>query len=251
MSRRKNISLRLTFILLILIVWLSVFPLASNSVPLMVQAQTNVIDGIIADGEYQLNGTLGDGDFILYWQTVADEIYIGMVGKTTGWVALGISPTFMMENADMIMGYVTTAGDAEILDAYATGPTGPHPSDVDDKLGGTADISEYNGTEANGFTTIEFKRQLTTNDDYDKPFPSDTTIKIIWALGSGDDFDTPHIKRGSAFFHLEEGITTSFGVNFIPYLFLGFSLFIALFGLLVFVDTTVRSRENQNKGGTD
>ncbi|MFX0064274.1 MAG: DOMON domain-containing protein [Candidatus Hermodarchaeota archaeon] len=248
MSRRKNVfSLRLKFILIILIVWLSVFPLASNSIPVMVQAQTNVIDGTIADGEYQFNATLGDGAFTLYWRTVADEIYVGMVGQTTGWIALGISPTFMMENADMIMGFVTAAGDTEVLDAYATGPTGPHPPDID--LGGTADITEYNGTEANELTTIEFKRQLATDDDYDKPFPSDTTIKIIWALGSSDDFEAQHVKRGSASFNLE-GATTSFGVNFIPYLFLGFSLFIGLFGLLVFVDTTIRSRENQNKGGT-
>ncbi|MFX1533278.1 MAG: DOMON domain-containing protein [Promethearchaeota archaeon] len=249
MSRRKNVfSLKLKFILIILIVCLSIFTLANNSIPVMVGAQTNVIDGTITEDEYQFNATLGDGDFTLYWRTVADEIYVGIVGKTTGWVALGISPTFMMENADMIMGFVTTAGDTEILDAYATGPTGPHPPDID--LGGTADITEYNGTEANEFTTIEFKRQLVTDDDYDNPFPSNTTIKIIWALGSADDFNTPHVQKGSASFNLE-GTTISYGVNFIPYLFLGFSLFIALFGLLVFVDTTVRSRENQNNGGTD
>ncbi|MFX1538450.1 MAG: DOMON domain-containing protein [Promethearchaeota archaeon] len=207
MTRQNNDFLaRLKFILVFSMVWLSVFTLTNNSLPLMTQAQTNNIDGIITDGEYQFNATLGDGDFILYWRTIADEIYVGMGGKTTGWVSLGISPTFMMENADMIMGFVTTAGDTEILDAYSTGATGPHPPDVD--LGGTADITEYNGTEANDLTTIEFKRQLVTNDDYDKPFLSGTTIKIIWGLGSGDDFDTLHVKRGSASFNLESGITT-------------------------------------------
>ncbi|MFX1255706.1 MAG: DOMON domain-containing protein [Promethearchaeota archaeon] len=207
MNRQKNIFLaRLKFILVFSMVWLSVFSLTNNSLPLMTQAQIINIDGIITDGEYQFNATLGNGNFTLYWRTVADEIYVGMVGKTTGWVSLGISPTFMMENADMIMGFVTATGNVEILDAYATGPTGPHPRDVD--LGGTADISEYNGTEASSLTTIEFKRQLVTNDDYDKPFPSGTTIKIIWGLGSGDDFNMPHVKRGSAFFNSESGITT-------------------------------------------
>ncbi|MFX0065051.1 MAG: DOMON domain-containing protein [Candidatus Hermodarchaeota archaeon] len=204
MSWQKNaFLLRLKFILVFFLVCLSVFTLANSS---MTQGQTNIIDGTIADGEYQFNGTLGNGDFTLYWHTVADEIYVGMVGKTTGWVSLGISPTFMMENADMIIGFVTTAGDTEILDAYSTGATGPHPLDID--LGGTTDISEYNGTEASNLTTIEFKRQLITNDDYDKPFSSGTTITIIWGLGSGDDFDAPHFKRGSASFNLESGIIT-------------------------------------------
>ncbi|MFX0091729.1 MAG: DOMON domain-containing protein [Candidatus Hodarchaeota archaeon] len=232
---------------LILLIGLSVLMCSHVVINVKAQSQNNIVDGVISDGEYQFELTLGEGDFSLYWRNITDEIYFGIEGQTTGWVALGIDPIVMMENADMIMGFVTNEGQVEILDAYSTGLTGPHPPDIE--LGGTNDILEYNGTENNGVTTIEVKRKLTTNDQYDKPVPSDRDIKIIWALSIYDDFDRPHIKRGSGIFSFE-GVSASYRVDFFPYLVLGTSLFIALFGLLFFVDSTGRKRQEQEQAQT-
>jgi hypothetical protein len=49
--------------------------------------------------------------------------------------------------------------------------------------------------EKNGYTTIEFKRALTTNDDYDNLLKIGSNT-IIWAYGTSDDLNIQHSTRG-------------------------------------------------------
>ena len=76
---------------------------------------------------------------------------------------------------------------------YSTGNFGPHS--LDTKLGGTDNILDYNGKEEGGVTTIEFKRQLNTEDEYDILI-SKGINKIIWAYGSSDGLAIKHTMRG-------------------------------------------------------
>jgi hypothetical protein len=154
------------------------------------------LDGIISPDEYEFSASFSAGKFVLHWRVENDTIIIAMEGKTTGWVAIGIEPSDKMKDADMIFGWVTDSGLADILDCYSTGPTGPHPPDTD--LGGTSDILCYGGTESAGITTIEFKRLLATGDeDFDQIIPSNGEITVIWALGPNDDFGAQHERSNN------------------------------------------------------
>ncbi|MBD3190631.1 MAG: hypothetical protein GF308_08300 [Candidatus Heimdallarchaeota archaeon] len=168
-----------------------------------------VFDGIIDDGEYSHNASFGSGDFNLFWSIGVDTIYFGMEGATTGWVSLGIEPTFAMKDADMIFGWVLDNGTVEILDAFSTGNYGPHPPDTE--LGGTNDILSFNGSQKDSITIIEFSRPLDTGDNYDKAIPLNATLDIIWALGSSDDYTSSHSSRGGEeiFIPAEELPTTT------------------------------------------
>jgi len=97
-----------------------------------------------------------------------------------------------MKDADMIFGFVKD-GKVEVYDLYSTENFGPHPPDTE--LGGTDDILEYSGKEEGGFTTIEFKRPLNTDDEFDIPI-SKGINKIIWAYGSNDSLTVKHSTRG-------------------------------------------------------
>ncbi|MHA2173963.1 MAG: DOMON domain-containing protein [Candidatus Hodarchaeales archaeon] len=197
------------------------------------------LDGVITDNEYSYSQILSEGDFILYWKAIGNEIYFAMEGGTTGWIALGINPSFMMLGADMVFGWVLSNGSVEIVDAYATGPTGPHPADID--LGGSDDILDYNGSEVDQKTIIEFKRLLITPDtDYDNSIPVEGSVKFLWALGTSDLFDAQHAKRGSLQWSLEGA--SSFKADFSQPFILGFSLFITSSGLLIFVDSQGREK---------
>lgn len=88
-------------------------------------------------------------------------------GHTTGWVAIWFEPSVAMKDADMIFGWVQD-GQIVVMDTYSTGTYGPHPSD--EEPGGTNDILAFAGKEENGYTVIEFKRNLDTGDQYDKAF---------------------------------------------------------------------------------
>jgi hypothetical protein len=221
----------------IILIFLLISIPISTSRAIITQGANNIIDGTITSGEYAYSQILSDGDFILHWKHVSNEIYFALEGKTTGWVAIGIKPSFMMLDADMYFGWVYSNGSVAMVDAHATGPTGPHPPDTE--LGGTNDILEYNGSENDQTTIIEFKRLLTTPDSSnDNSLPLSGTIKIIWALGTSDSFDAPHVKRGSLQWGLEG--SSSFNADFSQPFLLGISLLLTLAGLLIFVDSKGR-----------
>ncbi|MBU2535929.1 MAG: DOMON domain-containing protein [Chloroflexota bacterium] len=149
-------------------------------------------DGVIGSGEYLSEASHANGAHELFWNSDQQYIYIGMRAKTSGWVAMAVQPGSKMKDADMVFGYVED-GEVTVLDLYSTGNFGPHPPDTE--LGGTDDIIEYGGAEADGYTTIEFKRALATGDQYDQELSSGKN-QIIWSFGSRDDFSLKHSNRG-------------------------------------------------------
>ena len=157
-------------------------------------------DGIITQNEYKNSKELGNGRFTTYWSNDEKYIYIALKGQTSGWVSIGFEPTFAMDNADMVFGWLS-GGIPTILDLYSTGTFGPHPPDQ--QLGGTNDLIETGGSEASGFTIIEFKRKMNTGDKYDKSFTKGQNINIIWGLGSSDSLESPHLSSGSGTIKLD------------------------------------------------
>lgn len=147
-------------------------------------------DGVIKVREYYAANKYDD--YEVYWRSDEQYLYIGIKAKTNGWVAIGIQPGSTMKDADMIFGFVDD-GQATVIDLFSTGNFGPHPPDTE--LGGTDDILEFEGKEEGEFTTIEFKRALNTNDNYDLPL-SDGVNKIIWSFGLNDSLTQKHSKRG-------------------------------------------------------
>jgi hypothetical protein len=148
-------------------------------------------DGVITAGEY--SQTKAYGSYEISWSNDDTYICVGLKAKTPGWVAVGFGPESMMNNADIVMGYVAD-GKAQVDDTFSTGNFGPHP--VDTSLGGTNDIIDSAVKVDNGYTTVEFKRKLVTGDKYDKPLVKGTN-KILWAYGSEPKAELKHMSRGS------------------------------------------------------
>jgi len=164
------------------------------------------LDGNISDGEYDFVAEVAGGDMRIHWRVDGDQIYFALEAKTTGWVCIGLDPKTIMKNADMIFGWVDGSGTVHIEDAYSTGTTGPHPRDTDQT--GTFDILSFGGTEAGGWTTIEFMRNMTTGDSKDKPIPLGE-LKIIWAMGGSDDWNSKHMRVGTATLDIATGESES------------------------------------------
>jgi hypothetical protein len=150
-------------------------------------------DGVVADGEYAHQTTIGD--VTLWWRNDAEFLYLAMEASTTGWVAVGLDPTDGMKGASYIFGIVVE-GEARIWDAYGIAPTGPnHLSDED--LGGTNDIVAYAGVEEGGVTRFEVQVPLDSGDEFDKPLLPGNTYPIIVAVGSTDDYNARHSSRAA------------------------------------------------------
>jgi outer membrane protein assembly factor BamB len=153
-------------------------------------------DGVVSEGEYSQNLSLSGGNYIVHWKNDAEDLYMALEGRAEGFVAIGFEPSQAMKDADMVMGWVSR-GEATVLDLYSTGIYGPHPPDED--LGGTNDLLESGGSEADGWTVIEFKRKMETGDEFDKAFKPGQTVDIIWSMSGSDSLDIRHnAGRGTA-----------------------------------------------------
>ncbi len=152
-------------------------------------------DGVINKGEYEHAEIFDNGNYQLFWTILDDRIYVGLQGKTTGWVGIGLKPTQMMKDADIILAGIA---DEEVywVDSFSTGNFGPHPADTE--LGGTDDIVNLSVTEEEGMTIVEFERALDTGDAYDAVLSSGDEVSFIWAMATDDDpafkHDTPKGK---------------------------------------------------------
>jgi hypothetical protein len=79
----------------------------------------------------------------------------------------------------------------------------PHPSDL--ALGGKNDLRRTAGKRSGDRIVFEFVRRLDTNDKFDKPVPVSGDLKLIWACGESDDFESHHIKAGSEILNFSSG----------------------------------------------
>ncbi len=154
----------------------------------------------IACGDEATGPEAGPGDW--QWQEVGDfrfdwlvedslsSLRIKMKAPTTGWVAVGFDPTSFMNEANLLIGYVS-GGTAYIRDDYGTGLI---THDADTNLGGTDDVTMITGSESSGETTIEFRIPLDSGDQYDKVITEGTTYLIIFAYGANgsDDYTSQH-----------------------------------------------------------
>ncbi|UUX91932.1 DOMON domain-containing protein [Methanoplanus endosymbiosus] len=157
-------------------------------------------DGVITEGEYKEVFRSDDGKFEFYWRNDDEKLYAGMSGNSEGWVSVGFSPTSVMKDADIILGYIEDSV-LNIHDMYSIGIYGPHPDDTD--MGGEYSILSSGGMEKDGKTTVEFSRYLDTGDSYDSKLSKGTDVKFLWSVAERDDPEFKHnVAKGSSSFRL-------------------------------------------------
>jgi hypothetical protein len=147
-------------------------------------------DGVITDGEYSRQ-VMCCVDLGAYYDNDEQYIYMGLKGKTNGWVAVGVQPGSGMADADIIFCLVKD-GETIIYDQFGSGA---YNHSLDTELGGTDDILEFGGKEEGEWTVIEFKRALDTGDEYDHPLIKGED-QVIWAFSPDEELTTHHLFAG-------------------------------------------------------
>ncbi len=133
-------------------------------------------------------------EFTFAWRVSGDNLDVRMSAPTTGWVSVGFDPTRAMRDADMKFGFVSN-GSAEMADHFGTSAI---QHDFDTEIGGSRDLRNVSGTEADGRTTLSFTMPLDSGDEYDAALASGQEHVIIYAHGGDgvDDYSTKHVARG-------------------------------------------------------
>ncbi|MEN8208687.1 MAG: DOMON domain-containing protein [Candidatus Fermentibacteria bacterium] len=139
-------------------------------------------------------------DFTFEWlvEDSLNTIRIKITAPTTGWAAVGFDPALVMNEANLIIGYVS-GGSVNIRDDYGTGQ---FSHDADTNLGGSDDVETISGSESetNVETTLEFRIPLDSGDQYDKALVDGNTYTFIFAYGNNDadDYTSAHAWAESA-----------------------------------------------------
>ncbi len=136
------------------------------------------------------------GGVTLKWKVEGSNLSVKVSASTTGWVAVGFDPTSRMQNANIIIGYVS-GSSVSIRDDYGSGPTA-HQADTNG--GGTDDVTEKGGTQTGEVTEITFSIPLDSGDSRDRPLVEGNTYTVILARGpnGADIFTMQHGARASA-----------------------------------------------------
>ena len=128
------------------------------------------------------------------WRIDGEELEVELTGPTTGWIAVGLKPSRMMRDANILIGYVN-GSQVVMEDHFGTTMTAHR---ADESLGGTTDLEILSGEERDGSTTIRFRIPLDSGDEYDQPLSAGETIRVILAYGPNGANDTAsyHSARG-------------------------------------------------------
>ncbi|MCE7735521.1 MAG: hypothetical protein GPJ54_11630 [Candidatus Heimdallarchaeota archaeon] len=141
-----------------------------------------VIDGIISQNEYGTSFEHNLRSILINWEHNAENLAIGIVAPSTGWVAWGAGAN--MSYTNIIMGGIT-GSSVYCLDMNGVGYTIP---DNDTDSGGTDDIIECESTEDLDSTTLEFIIPLNSGDILDPGMDIGTVIEMFFAFSiSGSD----------------------------------------------------------------
>ena len=133
--------------------------------------------------------TVTVGDITLEWMPdTLGNLLVRVSAPTDGWVAVGFDPTIAMQDANIIIGYVSN-DTAYVRDDFGVG-TNTHTYDM--ALLGTDDVADIAGTETGGVTEISFMIPLDSGDAFDRPLVVGQVYPVILAYGTDDSFDAPH-----------------------------------------------------------
>ncbi|PRP84216.1 ferric reductase-like transmembrane protein [Planoprotostelium fungivorum] len=125
-------------------------------------------------GKFSTNG------FSLEWVVKGKFINFTMSAACQTYVSIGFNNQSNMMNADMIVGWVDSAGKAVLLDQWSLGNQLP----VDDSArGGTNDINLISSSLTPQGVTLRFSRLLNTNDSNDRVITNKTNFHLLWAYG--------------------------------------------------------------------
>ncbi|HWR10786.1 MAG TPA: DOMON domain-containing protein [Rectinemataceae bacterium] len=159
----------------------AVAPLSAQSLPsLAPSAQVPVADGKIEAGEYSWHAAVKDMKLELSLSADSSTLYAALEAPTAGWVAVGLG-SLRMNGAFMVMGYDNN-GTRSVSEQ--TGAMFGH------KENKTLKLRKSSVLEQNKVTTLEFAVPAAE-------YLSQSSLKLLVAYGTPDNFTTKHLKYGT------------------------------------------------------
>jgi hypothetical protein len=135
--------------------------------------------------------SISKSGFEFAWNVEGTVLHVELSGPTTGWVLVGFKGTYLYNNANIIIGYVS-GGAAHVRDDFGFG-NDTHESDSS-LQGGQQNASGISGSEGSGETTVSFTIPLNSGDTWDNVMEDGETVLLVFAAGANgaDDFTSDY-----------------------------------------------------------
>ncbi|KAL9658776.1 hypothetical protein ABK040_005930 [Willaertia magna] len=184
-----------------------IFTILIVTISLSLFVYADIQSPTVKEGEYKASVPL-QNDFTMYWTIhqkdantieVDDIIEFALVGKTSGWIAIGVDfVNSAMNQADCYIGYYDVENKtAVVVDAYLPGKSIPKDDRV---LNGTDNILEVNGSFdiTTGLTTLKFTRFIDTEDRLTDKVIRNATINLSFSWNTNTkDITKKHTDAGT------------------------------------------------------
>jgi hypothetical protein len=153
-----------------------------SSTALGISASAPAVDGVVNQGEYAYSKDFGA--LALSASRTADSLFLAVVGKTAGWVAVGIGAQ-KMDGATIFIGFVDKDGKVQLKPQVGQGHT---HKDTTQDVASTVSASAMK--ETGGATTLELALK---SDAY--VAKGQDSLDLIVAVGPDDSFSPRHTFR--------------------------------------------------------
>jgi hypothetical protein len=131
----------------------------------------------------------------LQWQIQGEQILITLKANTVGWISVGFNASRIMKDADIKIGYVDDQGDVFFEDHFGNSMF----SHRKDRGGNEAqNFHVIQGSQQDEWTEIQFSMPLNSGDENDQILDLQEPVKIIFAMGYGDNIRAKHFNTDSA-----------------------------------------------------
>jgi hypothetical protein len=169
-------------------------------------AAAQIVDGVIADGEYANDLLHEETGTHMYWTIEGDTLLFAMRIGARGWSGVGFGTVIDNRKAGFDQ-YLFAVEDGEIVayDMYQEDARGEPVLDTD--AGGSASLLEVAATHESELWTVEFSRLLDTGEATDVAIVPGEARIVAFAFGDTMDVGRKHEKssRGGAYYI--EGVT--------------------------------------------
>ncbi len=135
--------------------------------------------------------TTSKDDFNLKWRVSGSNLEVELKGPSTGWVAVGFGGSYLMHDANIIIGYLS-GSSANIRDDFGI-TSNTHESDSN-LQGGQQNVSDKSGSESSGKTEIRFTIPLDSGDLWDVALTDGQSYNIVFICGEdgADNFTSDY-----------------------------------------------------------
>lgn len=155
---------------------------AQTNPVLSVSDASVTVDGVSAASEYTATAEFDKTQ--LFFARDKNNVYVSIIGETTGWVAVGFG-SMKMDGALLFIGFVSADGKAQGKLQKGTA-THSHDDFASDAL------VQFAMKEADGMTTLELVLKASS-----VIAKGARELPVIWAVGTSDSFSSLHKARGS------------------------------------------------------